>query len=187
MNEAITSAQNRLPAGGELISVFSFIAFLVYGRMLFVFAWKLPSWLMFLTGKEILAILSYSVFVSLLESAGYGLVFSLVAFLLPGKWFRDQFVTRSVWALSVWFLSLLIYFTRLSNSKIADTLLSQPTLFAWLAVTLTVVILIVFLAGRMSFMRKAALWFAEQSIVFLFLLVPASLAGMVVVIIRNLS
>ena len=177
----------RFPARDELLSVLSFIAFLVYGRMLFVFAWKLPSWLNYLTLGEIFSILSYSLAVALFESAGYVFFFALICSFLPERWFRDGFVARSAWSVMIWLGSWWIYFISLAGSGIEGGLSVLSNLYLWLAVTVALALAAVFLSARVRWMRAAATWLADQTIIFLFLLIPASLIGLVVVIIRNLA
>ena len=60
-------------------------------------------------------------------------------------------------------------------------------LYLWLAVTVAMVIVAVAVSARIRWMRTAATWLADQSLIFLFLLIPAALIGLAVVIIRNLS
>ena len=183
----LSNLQKRFPARSDLLLTLAFTAFLVYGRMLFVYAWKLPSWLNYLALGEIFSILSYALVIALLESAGYVLFFALISALLPERWFRDGFVARSAWGVAIWIGSWWIYFTRLAGMGIEGGLTALSDLYLWLAVTVAMVIVAVAVSARIRWMRTAATWLADQSLIFLFLLIPAALIGLAVVIIRNLS
>ncbi len=173
---------NRFPKLNEILPVLAFTSFLVYGRMFYVFVWKMPSWLKFLTAEEILSGISYSLAFDLLESLSLTLLLVAISFILPSPWFRDVFVTRSTWLMTVWMVSLMIYFDRLSKLGL-DFLI---WLIPWTAVTLIVALLAAFFAANVRVMHRAALWIADRTIVFLFLFIPASLVGAVVVATRNI-
>jgi hypothetical protein len=174
----------RFPPFKDVLPVFAFVAFLVYGRLIYIYAWKLPSWLMFLMPGEMLSILSYALAFALLESIGITLFLLSISFILPSKWFRDVFIVRSVWLTAAWLVSLMLYFQRLSGLGLGLTILVY--FYTWIAVTIGIAILASFVAGRVRFIRTVTLWFAEQTIIFLFLLMPASLIGLIVVAARNI-
>ncbi len=173
---------NRFPKITDIIPVFAFTAFLVYGRMLYTFVWKLPSWLKFLTVGEILSNLSYALMHSMLETLGIVLFLLAVSFVLPSAWFRDVFVPRGVWTLSVWFVSWAIYFSRLS--KVGSDFIAY--LYLWTAITVVIALFAAFVAARTRWMRSAALWFADRAVIFLFIFIPASFVGALVVAVRNI-
>jgi hypothetical protein len=175
----------RFPSLGEIIQAFAFTAFLVYGRMLFIFVWKLPSWLMYLTVGEIFSILSYSLFFAVLECLGLTLILAGICFILPAKWFRDAFVVRSTWLVAVWLISLMLYFARMSALGLELGLTVVEYLYSWTFVTLGIAALVVYASTRIRIMRTSALWFADRTIIFLFVLIPASLVGLIVVLYRN--
>ena len=172
----------RIPPFNDILLVSAFTALLVYGRMLYIFTWKLPSWLKFLTVGEMLSVLSYSLSFVLLETAGIVLVLVLISFLLPQAWFRDVFVIRSVWMVAIWLVSLMVFFERLSELGL-DLLV---VLYLWTGITLAVALAVAFLATRVRFMRSLATWIADRAVIFLFIFVPASLIGTIVVAARNI-
>jgi hypothetical protein len=173
---------NRIPAGNDILLLFAFTAFLIYGRTLFIFVWKLPSWLKLLTVNEMLPILSYSFSFNLLETAGVVLALLVIGFILPPAWFRNSFVVRGVWTVFVILVSLMILlgFLNVLMVNISNVLVW------WTGATVVLAVLAAFAAPRLRLMRSAALWFAEQTIIFLFLLMPASLIGLIVVAARNI-
>jgi len=86
--------KKRLPAFASILPVFAVIAFLVYGWTMIVFLWKLPSWILYLTLGEILAVFAYSMTFALLESFLILTLLLLACMALPPAWMRDAFVTR---------------------------------------------------------------------------------------------
>jgi hypothetical protein len=176
----------RLPAFNDILQVFALTAFLVYGRLLYVFAWKLPSWLKNLHGDEILSILSYSLANALLESLALTLLLSLLAFLLPARWFRDDFIVRGAWAATIWLVSWMIYFARMKSLGLELGLTMADYVYPWILVTLALAALAAFLSTRLRFMRAPVAWLADRTLIFLFLFIPASLLGAIVMLVRNI-
>lgn len=176
----------RFPPRADLIAFFSFAAFLVYVRMLFFFAWKLPSWLYILTANEILSTLAYSLAFSFLESLGYTALFAIICFLLPISWFKARFVPRAVWAMTVWMISWSLFFSPIEGWKQGGVEMAG-SLFIWLVVTLLLAGFAAFAGARFPVLTRSGEWLADSTLVFLFLLVPASLISLIVIIIRNLS
>ena len=187
MSQFISKLQKRLPAWGDLFSVLAFTSFLVYGRMLFVFVWKVPSWLMFLTTDRILSILSYGLVFSFLESAGYVLFLALVCFVLPARWFKQEFVVRGVWMMAIWLVSWNIFFIRMSSLGLDGGLQVLAYLYPWLIATLMLVIVFYLLSVRVRPLKNVGIWIADRTLIFLFVFLPASLIGLLVVLVRNIS
>ena len=187
MTQFSKTLENRLPAWGDLFSVLAFTSFLVYGRMLFVFVWNVPSWLMFLTMDRILSILSYGLVFSFLESAGYVLFLALVCFVLPARWFRQEFVVRGVWVMAIWLVSWNIFFIRMSSLGLDGGLQVLAYLYPWLIATLILVIVFYFLSMRVRPLKNVGIWIADRTLIFLFIFLPASLIGLLVVLVRNIS
>jgi hypothetical protein len=178
--------RKRFPAFNDILQVFAFTAFLTYGRLLYVFAWKLPSWLKNLTPDEILALLAYSLAFALLETSIFVLAVSAIAGILPSKWLRDDFITRGAWALLVWVISWTIYFVRVQLLGLELGLTMADYVYPWIFVTLALGALAGFLSSRIRFMRTFAAWLADRTLIFLFIFIPASLIGAIAVIIRNI-
>ena len=187
MTKLITILRNRFPTRGDLFSALAFTSFLVYGRMLFVFVWKVPSWLMFLTMDKILSILCYGLVVAFLESVGYVLFLALVCSVLPPRWFRQDFVLRSVWMITIWLVSWNLFFIRMFSLGLDGGLQVLAYIYPWLIATLMLVVLFYFLSIRIRALKSTALWLADRTLIYLFLLLPASLLGLLVVLVRNIS
>jgi len=176
------SILRRFPTFNQILPVFAVIAFFTYGRTLFTFAFKLPAWLLFQPLGEILSNLAYGLAYNLLESLAILLVFLIFCFIFPAYIFKDRFVVRGTWLAVTLLGSILVYFK--FYSSIGPDFLDY--IYLWSGVTLPLAILAAFLGGRISFLQKAALWFSDRVIIFVYLLVPASMISIVVVIVRNI-
>ena len=177
-----TALLRRFPKFDQILPVFAVIAFLAYGRSIYIFLFKLPAWLTFLTVGEILSVLAYGLVVNLLESLLILVCLLVICFSLPVRWFRDAFVPRGTWLAFASMLSILVYFRRYASLG-PDYLSALPI---WLLTTLGLAALAAFLGGRIRFLRAAAFALADRMTIFLFLFIPASLISVAVVIVRNI-
>ena len=174
---------HRFPKFSKIPPVFAVIALLAYGRTLYTFAFKLPSWLLFQTLGEALSNLAYGLAYNLFESLFILSVLLIIAFLLPARFFKDVFVERGTWLSAFVLGSILVYFKYYSS--IGPDFLAY--VYIWAGVTLLLAAPVSYLGGRILFLRKIALWISDRVVVFLFLLIPASLISLVVVVVRNIS
>ncbi len=177
------SILHRFPKFSKILPVFAVIAFFAYGRTLYTFAFKLPSWLLFQTLGDVLSNLAYGLAYNLFESLAILSVLLAIAFLLPARFFKDIFVECGTWTAVFVLGSILVYFKYYSS--VGPDFLAY--IYTWTGATLLLAALVAYLGGRILFLKKIALWFSDRVVVFLFLLVPASLISLVIVIVRNIS
>jgi len=173
--------KNKLPHLSQVYPVYAIIALLIYGWTIYWALWKLPSWLDFLPLGEIGAIFCYLLTTNLIESL---LVLSgilIICLILPQKWFRDSFVSRGSALAGSVLIPIMIF--EYHYDKPADYFSKLPQL---LLIIFLVACVLVFLAGRIRIARKAVEVFAENAVVFLFILLPASLLALVIIVARNL-
>jgi len=173
--------KNKLPSLAEVYPVYAIIVLLVYGWTIYWALWKLPSWLDFLPLAEIGAIFCYLLATNLFESLLALLGVLIVSLILPQKWFRDSFVSRGS-ALAASILISIMFF-EYHFDKPADYFYKFPSYLPWI---LLVTGVLVFLAGWIRLVRKAVEIFAENAVIFLFLLLPLSLLSLIIIIVRNL-
>jgi hypothetical protein len=175
------SIKNKLPRLAQVYPVYAIIVLLTYSWTIYWALWKLPSWLDFLPLGEIGAIFCYLMATNLIESLLALLGVVIVSLVLPQKWFRDLFVSRgSVLAASV-LISIMVF--EYHFDKPADYFNRLPL---YLLLTLLIAGVLAFLAGWIRMVRKAVEVFAENAVIFLFILLPVSLLSFIVIIIRNL-
>lgn len=170
----------RIPTINDIVLVTAFTALLVYGRAIYVFVWKFPSFLMLFTVGEISIILSYSFVFSMMETVGVILVLLIISFILPATWFRNTFAVCGIWVVFVCLGSIWILFGFYSILFRNISSVLPP----WSAITVGLAGLAAFAAPRLRFMRAATLWLSDRTIIFLYLFIPASVAGLIVAAIR---
>lgn len=172
---------NRFPRAGQVAAVYAVITLVVYSWTLLWFFWEYPSWLYFLNIGEILSILAYSLANNFAESLAVLAVPVVLAVVLPGKRFREAFVARSL-ALVLPILGYMMYVARQFDEK-----LDYPSAALDLApLVLAGALLLVFVVGRVGFVRKTLEAFADRAVVFNYLSIPVSVLAVVLVGIRVL-
>jgi hypothetical protein len=173
---------NRLPKAAQIAAVYSVIVFVVYSWTLLWFFWKYPSWLYFLNIGEIATVLAYSLATNFFESLLVLVAPLILAVILPKKWFYDAFVAQGI-ALVLPILGYMMYIAYQFESK-----LDYPTQeLNWAPVILLATLLLVFVVGKVVFLRKALEFFADHSTIFIYISVPISLISVLVVVIRILT
>jgi hypothetical protein len=179
----MASILRRFPRWAQIIPVYAVIAFIVYAWTLLWFFWKLPSWLYFLSIGDILNALAYALAVNLTESLlALGAVLAL-AWALPGRWFRDLFVSRGA-ALS---MGMLVYLMFLADRFKDKSAYPKLPLSAWtVPVALALIALLAYGGGRFALARKVLEAVAERATIFVYILLPASVLSLIVILIHSL-
>jgi hypothetical protein len=175
----LSALQKKLPSLDEILALYATIVFLIYGWASIAFAWKVPSWLYFLTIGEITAILSYTLASSLLECTIILTLFLFVGLILPSRLFMDQFVVRG--SIIVYILTFWVALFNLI------TLIQLPTsndLISFGLVSLFTVALGILLIERMSAVQKALIALGNRLTIFLYLWIPLSALGILVILFR---
>ena len=171
----------RLPRLNQVIRVYAVIACLTYAWMIVGFLWKLPSWLHFLTVWEILSILSYAFFETFIESLLMLGLLVAICLPLPPRFLRNDFATRGTWSAFVVIGAIVL----LLKYSISIHLRLIVLFVAWSSLTLLAVLFFSFLSTRLRWLDSVASWVSDRLVVFLYILVPASLVSMLVVLVRN--
>jgi len=172
----------RIPKLDQLGQVFAVILIMVYAWTIKWFFWKLGGWLFYLQVVEILTIFNYTATVNLIESVVVLLALIGLCVVLPQKWFSEKFSSRGT-ALVISALGYLMYvaslFQRRDEFPQAYILrLSIPVLVG--------ILVLVFLVGRVSFLRKIMEEIANRASIFLYVLLPIGLLSALIVLVRNL-
>jgi hypothetical protein len=175
--------RQRIPSRAQLAAVLAVIVLILYTWTILWFFWKLPSWLYYLNAGEILNVLSYSLAVNLVESLVVLAVPVLLAVLLPKKWFSDVFVARGA-ALAMAGLGVLIYVAYHFPMKDVFPVSLLTPLF--IAPALALIVLLVFLAGRVLLLRRGIEFLADRGTIFLYILIPLSLVSAFTILIREI-
>ena len=173
--------KNRLPRFQDALGVYGVIAIIVYGWTIYWFTWRLPSYLYFQSLGDSLSILAYAMVINFLESLVVlaGCVF--LCFLLPLRWYRDQFSTWGT-SLAVLFLLALVQYPKIIL-KLQSIQLNER----WAALLLLAMILLSLLViGRVTLLQKIASEIANRAVIFLYILLPLTAVSVVVVVARNI-
>ena len=178
----LLALRNKLPPLHEIFRLYATIVFLVYGWTSLAFFWKVPSWLYFLDLGEIVSILAYALSSTLFESVIILLLFVLASLVLPASWLRNKFVVRG----SIIFYSLTFWVVLLTLSSLIQLPTTRDVLILALGFPLTAGLGIM-LTDKMPLFHRFMGYLSNQLTIFLYLWLPLSLAGILILIIRNIG
>jgi hypothetical protein len=170
----------RLPTQKEVTPVYAVIVIMIYGWTILKFNYFMTGWLYFLNIGEIVNVFTYAMTVNLLESLVVLLGVATIGFILPRKWFADAFVARGA-GFSVLILALLMYVAEQFEAK--DYY--PADIIRWFPFILFLMLLFVYILGRVQVTRKAIEFFADRAIIFLYVSLPLSGVSLVAVLLRN--
>ena len=174
--------QRKIPLFPDILRVTSVIATFLYGWTILSWMWQVPSWLLSLTIGEVLSIFAYAMFNAMLESLFFLVCLLLLAFILPPRFLRDDFIVRASWVTVGTPGSMLIFFVGFNT---IDSFPAQYITF-WSLATLLLAALLAFLSARQPWMRAAALWLSDRLLIFLFLFAPITVISLLTILIRNI-
>jgi hypothetical protein len=170
---------NRIPKREQIAAVYSVIVLVIYTWTMLAFLWRVSGWLYFLNIPEILIALGNTLAVNFLESLMVLIVPVVLAVILPKKWFADAFVARGVTLV----LPLLIYMIYVAYQLEDTDALDYPNMVLNLAPVVFIASLVLaFFIGKISIIRKAIENFADRSIIFLYISIPASIISVLMII-----
>ena len=172
--------KNHMPEFQQILAVYGVVTLVVYGWTIYWYLWKLPSWLYFMSLSEILTVLAYAMVVNFLESLIVIAVPLVLSLLLPVSWFRDKFVARGTILLVILLVFLMQYVTLITTLIGIPPGIGTNVLFAVIAT-----IAVVFLVGRVAFLRKVVEEIAFRAVIFVYIFVPLTAVSFLVVIVRN--
>lgn len=174
---------SRLPTWAQIAPVYAVIVLIVYSWTILWFFWRMPGWLYYLNAGEILMAYAYSMATNFVESLVVLSGLLILGIALPKKWFCDVFVARGA-ALVMAGLGYMMYL----GDQFKNTVdFPKLALQAWtVAVAVVGILLIVFLAGRISIIRRVLELLADRATVFLFISIPLSTLAMLVIVARSL-
>lgn len=154
---------------------------MLYSWTMVWFFWKLPAWLFYLNGGEILSAGAYALVLNLLESVAALCLLVLVSLILPRRWFYDSFVARGT-ALAIAGLSFVMYVSfHFQTTEDYESGYLKP----WsLLVALVIVLLVVLLSNRIAMVRKDLEILADRATVLLYVYMPLSIVALLVVLVR---
>ena len=170
----------RLPIFHDVVSVYAVIASMLFAWSLLLFLWYLPSWLHFMTLGDIIAVFSYVMASSFLESLTFLLFLLILCFLLPSNYLRNEFIARGT-VITVCVIGLIMIYFRINNPIITNILFSG----FGIGLILTVVVISLLLT-KIHQVRRVLISFSDLLTVFFYILIPLSLFSLFVILIRNI-
>jgi hypothetical protein len=182
VSKSISFVRNQLlPDKTTVISLYSIIAFMVYSWTLLTFFYNLPSWMMYLTVKEITIIFSYAMSTALLESLIVlgGLLFLYL--ISPKALLKKDFAIRGAWLAIVYLGMLMLYFFPSIDIK---QYIRNPWL--WIVITFFIAILFAAFISRLRAMKKFVLLLLDRTPAFLVIFIPISIVSLLIVTIHLL-
>jgi len=178
----LTVLKNRLPSLQQIIAVYGLISLIIYCWTLIWFFWKLPSWEYFMNMGEIAIVIAYAVATNFIESLTVLLMLLLLCVVLPAKWFKDFFLSRGS-SLVILGLGYMMYI----SSHIASNNDSYPTNLVRLIPAIGLLILLLtFLIGRISFLRRLFEELADRASIFSYIFPPLGFISLLIIITRNI-
>jgi hypothetical protein len=171
----------HMPNSQQLAAVYGVIVLVVYGWTIYWYLWKLPSWLYFMTLGELLIALAYAMAVNFIESIFVLFILVFISLLLPSTWFRDQFVVRGTSLVILSLVALMKYVGIIINLQDIPSGMGRAVLLVLLGI-----ILLVFIIGRIGFLRRIFDEVANRATIFLYIFMPLSLVSVLVVVYRNI-
>ncbi len=172
--------KRRLPARSETVLVFAMAVFLVFSWALRNIFFQYPSYILSYNVLDILAIVSYEMGFAMLESALVMVFVLALAFILPGKWFKEGFSYKGSFAI----LSLAAV-----SIYMQAVMTNQPKI-SWLGLQLgrgfVLWLIAVLMSHYVPLVRKIVLDILDRLTIFLYVYVPIGMISLLVVIVRNL-
>lgn len=155
--------------------------------MFFQFFIQVPSWIFYMDAGRLLVMFAYVVSYSLVESLVLMAFVIFLCLVFPPRMFKEQFVAQGT--IQVLVISLITYFIRqeieLFQKYEIWKLLAVP-LVALLVIAASV-ILFAWVIRRFQAVRRLVVSFADRMTIFAYLYLPVGIAGMALVVIRNIK
>jgi len=177
----LIALRKKIPPLHEILTLYATIVFLIYGWAIITFFWKVPSWLYFLGLGDIAAILSYTFASSLLECTIILLIFLFASLVLPSRLLYNKFAVRGcliIYSFTFW----MVLFNLISLIQLPTT--SDVITFGIGVLVTSVLAMIV--AERFSFVDRLVITLSNRLTIFLYLWLPLSLIGILVIMLRIL-
>jgi hypothetical protein len=176
--------RNRLPTRQEVVYVFGAVVFAVYSWSIRGFLFQLSSLILYYNSWQIIAVLFYLMAFALLESMAFTGSLALMGFFLPQKWFRVGFAYKGFLATLVIGLAMikLQSYLYILNYELPDI-----GVLGWgLGITLSILVALFLLVQKVPPLQKILLDVEERLQIFIYFYVPLGIAGLLVVLLRNI-
>ena len=174
--------QERLPTRSELLGVFAATVLIVYTWTIYVSFWKLPSWLFFLNVGEILSIYSYAFLLNFLECLMLLCASLVIGLVLPRRIWSEAFVARGLVLVVILLGSAQLHLAQYPTLDLLDAFIESQ--MRWWFHTFWIAALVAWIAGRVGWIKQGLEQMADRFSVFLYVYLPLTIMGLIVVIVR---
>lgn len=154
----------------------------IYSWAIFLFLERFTGWLYYLSLWEVAGIFAYTQLFALVESLAVVAGLVLLALLLPRRLLREKFVPMGM---AIILLSALWAIVAQYNDQVLRAL-SPVMLLVWAGIYAASILAAWLLLYRSERLRQLAYSAAERMSVLLYLYLPLSVLGLIIVLIRNL-
>jgi hypothetical protein len=180
----------RLPVQADILSVFNVVLFVLFGWSIRGFLFEIPSFLLYLGLGDISAILFYMMAFALLESLLVTGAMVFISMLLPSRWLKTGFSYKGFLIVLVATIGSIIFqgyykvgfFQNLLQN---DYSFFRP-IFDGLIISILSLIGLLWLFHNSPRLQKYLSKFVEQFCIFGYIYVPLGVAGILVVLVRNI-
>lgn len=176
----------------EILAIFYYVVVCVYSWLLLIFSWDIPSFLLKFTAIDIIGFLSYQLAYALFESVVTTLLVTSLVFLIPIKQVRSRIAAAGALFTLSFAISAIVFkqivpiiIWLISAFSIGVSAASQAAFALWLFTILGLPIVSVFVVKNKKISTMVAS-FSENLSVLAGLYVILSIAGIFIVIYRNL-
>jgi len=177
----LATFSTRWPTRREAWLLFAPCGFVVFTWAIFRLLEKLPSWLMHVTVGDLFGIGAYAMATALIESAFIWLILVLAAAILPQRLFRQHLIsvgTALVLAAAAW--AIVAHY-----SEQALRQMGPAKSVLWLGVILASLAVVVLLVLRSARAQALLAGLTDRLSLLMLVYAPLGVAGLVVVILRN--
>ena len=176
--------KDRLPARGEIAQVYAVLIFVVEGWTFNRYSWQYSSWANFLDIDTLAGIGAYRIAAGFLESLLILAFLLFVCALFPPKLLKENFTSKGTIIVLVLFgfLSLFwkLFYARSPGLQMMDY---APL---WLPCSLIVAFLVAYFLVRIKRFSAVVNWAADRMVIFLYILIPISIASLILILDRNI-
>jgi hypothetical protein len=186
ISNLIQKAACKLPSKSEITPVFSTIVFVFFSWSLYRMFWQVPSWLYYLNVWDVLILAAYVVSFALFESLVVLVFLLFLAFILPAKYLKDNFITQGSWFIFLLGVSAVALQRKIGVIYKLEIwqIIVYPVIALIVLIILTVAAAYIF--KRYSRIARLVTNLADRMTVFAYIYVPIGLLGLAVVIWRNI-
>jgi hypothetical protein len=176
---------SRLPDWNSIWLVFAVVCLVLYGWTIANITWKLNSWLTTLTAWEIFSVISYLMVINFLEACLVMAGLLGLCVILPASLMKDQFVSRAL-VIALCILGSMGLHLQINSGGLGRRIVFIQTLKQWWLITFLLTIALAWFLPKVRFVSRALQEFADRATVFLYILMPLTALGFIVIIFRFL-